>query len=91
MVVKSQLTEILVPFYLGEKADIHERKIQQMWNWDFETLECAHDYIQWLFPLADESAFNSDAPIVDEAVIQVEHRRIGGETFRYWTAAIHSD
>lgn len=41
-----------------------------MWTWDFEKLECAHDYIQWLFPLPERSAFNCDAPIVDEEVIQ---------------------
>ncbi|MEH2446828.1 MAG: opioid growth factor receptor-related protein [Nostoc sp.] len=44
--------------------------MQEMWTWDFEKLECAHDYIQWLFPLPERSAFNCDAPIVDEEVIQ---------------------
>jgi len=61
---------MIVPFYLGEKSDIEGRNIQQMWEWDFEGLECAHDYIQWLFPIREKSHFNPDAPIVDEVVIQ---------------------
>lgn len=68
---------MIVPFYLGEKADIEGRKIQQIWAWDFEELECAHDYIQWLFPINEKSHFNPDAPIVDEEVIQAfraDHR-----------------
>ena len=67
---QKQLTAILVPFYLGEQQDSEGRTIQEMWTWDFEKLECAHDYIQWLFPLPERSAFNRDAPIVDEEVIQ---------------------
>ena len=64
------LTAMLVPFYLGEHTDLEGRKIQEMWAWDFEALECAHDYIQWLFPIAEKSTFNPHAPVVDEAVIE---------------------
>lgn len=64
------LTAMIVPFYLGKKSDLEGRKIQQMWAWDFEELECAHDYIQWLFPIAEKSHFNPYAPVVDEKVIQ---------------------
>lgn len=67
---EKQLTAMLVPFYLGEQKDSQGRMIQEMWTWNFEELECAHDYIQWLFPLPELSAFNPDAPIVDEEVIQ---------------------
>ncbi|MHC0062323.1 opioid growth factor receptor-related protein [Nostoc sp. UIC 10890] len=67
---EKQLTSMLVPFYLGEQQDSEGRTIQDIWTWNFEELECAHDYIQWLFPLAEQSAFNPDAPIVDESVIQ---------------------
>ena len=47
--------------------------IQKIWAWDYEELEIVHDYIQWLFPLAERSAFNPNAPIVDEEVIQAFH------------------
>ncbi|WP_375497776.1 opioid growth factor receptor-related protein [uncultured Nostoc sp.] len=67
---QKQLSAMLVPFYLGEQRDSKGRTIQEMWTWDFEELECVHDYIQWLFPLPERSAFNRDAPIVDEKVIQ---------------------
>lgn len=67
---EKQLTAMLVPFYLGDKADSEGRKIQEMWAWDFEELECAHDYIQWLFPISEKSTFNLDAPVVDKEVIQ---------------------
>ncbi|MBD1918541.1 MULTISPECIES: opioid growth factor receptor-related protein [Cyanophyceae] len=67
---EKQLTEKIVPFYLGEQQDSQGRMIQEMWAWNFEELECTHDFIQWLFPLPERSAFNSDAPIVNDQVIQ---------------------
>jgi hypothetical protein len=67
---KRQFTQRIVPFYLGEQQDAQGRMIQEIWAWDFEELECAHDYIQWLFPLLEKSAFNPNAPIVDDEVIQ---------------------
>lgn len=67
---EKQLTQKIVPFYLGEQRDSQGRMIHEIWIWDFEELECAHDYIQWLFPLPERSAFNSDAPIADDKVIQ---------------------
>ena len=44
--------------------------IQEIWDWNLERLECNHDYIQWLFPLAEQSAFNIDAPILNEKTIK---------------------
>lgn len=67
---EKHLTAMLVPFYLNEKQDPEGRMIQDMWAWDFEDLECSHDYVQWLFPLSEKSTFNSDAPVVDQEVIQ---------------------
>ncbi len=63
-------TALLIPFYLGEQRDIEGRTIQEIWAWDFEELECVHDYIQWLFPLPEQSSFNPDAPIVTAEIIQ---------------------
>lgn len=67
---EKQLTKRIVPFYLGTQRDSQDRTIQEIWAWDFEELEYTHDYIQWLFPLPERSAFNPDAPIVDDEVIQ---------------------
>ncbi|WP_232432181.1 opioid growth factor receptor-related protein [Chamaesiphon minutus] len=66
---EKQLAEMLVPFYLGERADVRGRRIEEIWEWDFEELECTHDYIQWLFPLAERSRFNDRAPVVDAKII----------------------
>lgn len=74
MVSEQTLTAMIVPFYLGEKPDLEGRTIQQIWTWDFEELECVHDYIQWLFSISDKSYFNSHAPIVDEQVIETFRR-----------------
>jgi hypothetical protein len=65
-----QLTAKIVPFYLQEIAYPAGQSIQEIWEWDLEKLEGVHDYIQWLFPLTERSAFNSGAPIVDEEIIQ---------------------
>lgn len=67
---QARLTAKLVPFYLGEQPDSEGRTIADIWDWDFETLEEVHDYIQWLFPLPESSAFNPDAPLVTAEVIQ---------------------
>ncbi|MBD2412903.1 hypothetical protein FACHB389_06235 [Nostoc calcicola FACHB-389] len=64
---------MIVPFYLGEQPDSEGRTIGEIWTWDFEELEYVHNYIQWLFPLPERSAFNPHAPIVDEEVIQLFH------------------
>jgi Opioid growth factor receptor (OGFr) conserved region len=67
---KRQATDLLIPFYLGEQSDLRGRKIQEIWAWDFEDLECTHDYIQWLFPLNEQSRFNTDAPIINDEIVR---------------------
>jgi hypothetical protein len=64
-----QLTAMLVPFYLGECADSAGRSIEDIWAWDFEDLECTHDYIQWLFPIDEQSRFNINAPVIDAEIV----------------------
>ncbi|MEL6930553.1 MAG: opioid growth factor receptor-related protein [Cyanobacteria bacterium J06600_6] len=70
MVSEQTLTAKIVPFYSGEQPDLAGRTIQQIWDWDFEELECVHHYIQWLFPISEKSHFNSSAPTVDEQVVK---------------------
>jgi hypothetical protein len=40
--------------------------LEQIWWWSDDELEHCHDFIQWMFPLDEPSAFNSDAPLVTE-------------------------
>jgi hypothetical protein len=58
----------LVAFYRGE-ADTEGRRLEEIWSWNDEELEITHDYIQWLFPLAESSQFNADAPLLTDADI----------------------
>ena len=54
----------LVAFYLGHEPDLSGRLIDDVLSWDDEKLEVVHDYIQWLFPLQEKSAFNDSAPLL---------------------------
>jgi Opioid growth factor receptor (OGFr) conserved region len=54
----------LIAFYSGDGTDNRGRTLAEIWAWDDEQLEYVHDYIQWLFPLAEASMFNFSAPIL---------------------------
>jgi hypothetical protein len=60
----------LLRFYRLEGADARGRTLADIWSWDAARLEGVHDYIQWLFPLPEPSAFNPQAPILTEAAIE---------------------
>ncbi|CAD6442233.1 a5120602-3a92-494b-8a01-d384c48cc083 [Sclerotinia trifoliorum] len=57
----------LVSFYRSKTPDTTGRYISQILKWDCRKLEDTHDYIQWLFPLPEESMVSS-APLVDADV-----------------------
>lgn len=56
-------------FYRGLTPDSEGRFLHEILAWDDELLEAVHDYIQWLFPLPERSAFNRDAPVLSAADI----------------------
>ncbi len=62
--------EKLLQFYSGEGTDDRGRGIADIWCFSHGELEGVHDYIQWLFPLAERSAFNPGAPLLDAETIQ---------------------
>ena len=66
--------ELLLRFYRGEGTDDVGRRIGEIWSYSRDELEVVHDYIQWLFPLEERSAFNPGAPLLDAATI-AEFRR----------------
>jgi hypothetical protein len=69
------MSESIIAFYLGEGvAGQSGRTVDEIWQWDWERLENVHDYIQWLFPLKERSAFNSDAPLLNDLIIEEFHR-----------------
>lgn len=67
--MKPRAVDELLRFYRLEGGDARGRTLAEIWSWDAPRLEGVHDYIQWLFPLPEPSAFNPDAPILtDEAI-----------------------
>jgi hypothetical protein len=61
----------LLDFYRGTQPDVKGRRIADIWGWDHTKLESVHDYIQWLFPSAKPSAYNPNAPLLDDETIAV--------------------
>lgn len=62
--------DALLRFYRLEGRDARGRSLSDIWAWDADRLEATHDYIQWLFPLPEPSAFNPQAPILTEATVE---------------------
>jgi hypothetical protein len=61
--------DALLRFYRLDGRDARGRTLGEIWAWDDVRLEATHDYIQWLFPLAEPSAFNPHAPILTDDTI----------------------
>jgi opioid growth factor receptor-like protein len=60
----------IIGFYSGTEPDNRGRYLHEIQQWPDEQLETVHDYIQWLFPLPERSAFNVAAPILNRESIQ---------------------
>ncbi len=59
----------LLRFYRGEGPDAEGRFLRDIRAWDARRLEVVHDYIQWLFPLRAPSAFNPNAPLLNDEIV----------------------
>lgn len=70
MTLNSADQNLILLFYSELSVDDRGRKINEIWQWNYAKLEYTHDYIQWLFPLIDQSRFNRDAPTLTSEVIQ---------------------
>src|SRR5262249_8053295 len=67
---RHRVNQELISFYRGDGQDCAGRTIDEILSWDHAKLESVHDYIQWLFPSATPSQFNSQAPLLDEATVE---------------------
>jgi len=65
----------IVPFYSGQASDNRGRSLKDIQRWPDDRLEAVHDYIQWMFPLREPSAFNPEAPLLDDETIQAFRSR----------------
>jgi len=57
-------TSAIIKFYQGEGTDSEGRTLVEVLSFDNGELETNHNYVQWLFPLNHQSAFNPTAPIL---------------------------
>jgi len=64
----------LIDFHLALEPDDSGRYITQVTAFSFQELEFTHDYIQWLFPLPEHSAYAPNAPVLDDETL-VEFRK----------------
>jgi hypothetical protein len=56
----------LLNFYRGEGTNTEGRRLVDITAWDDDRWEEVHDFIQSLFPLAESSRFNPDAPLITD-------------------------
>ena len=66
----------IIEFYSGRKPDHRGRYLSEIQLWTDDQLEVVHDYIQWLFPLAERSGFNVAAPVLNREVIEAFRTRL---------------
>merc|ERR1712083_695464 len=57
-------TELLLRFFYGSGTDTRGRRLSEIREFDFESMELVHDYVQWMFPTDEESKFNMWAPML---------------------------
>ena len=67
--VAANRADILV-FYGGSAPDHRGRYLREILKNSDDWLESTHDYIQWLFPLSEVSAFNPHAPVLEQETIR---------------------
>jgi len=60
----------LVRYYRRNGTDQKGRSLRDIRALSLQQLEETHDFIQWLFPLPEQSSANPDAPLLSEADIQ---------------------
>jgi hypothetical protein len=63
------MNEALAKFYVGDGKDSEGRAHSDILAMSDKELEGCHNFIQWLFPTITPSAYNTDAPILDESTI----------------------
>jgi hypothetical protein len=56
----------IISFYIGSGTDQSKRTIDTVWKFTDSELEKHHNYIQWLFPLREKSAYNGKAPTLTD-------------------------
>jgi hypothetical protein len=55
----------ILGFLSGEQPDDQGRFLREIQQWPDQRVEFVHDFIQWMFPLAERSPVNPEAPVLD--------------------------
>jgi len=58
----------ILRYYEGQAPDDRGRYLSEIQEWPDDRLEAVHDFIQWMFPLAERSGANPEAPILDDDI-----------------------
>jgi hypothetical protein len=56
--------KLVLDFFLGVGYDSSNRSINDVLAFDEHNIESHHDFIQWIFPTKERSAYNQGAPII---------------------------
>jgi hypothetical protein len=65
----------VVRFYSGQGTDERGRSLADIQGLDDTRMEYFHDFIQWMFPLRQPSAFNAGAPVLTDDDVREFHER----------------
>lgn len=64
----------LLSFLQDVGPDHQGRYLSDIWKFSDQQIEGTHDFIQWVFPLAEPSGAFPDAPVLEPAEIDLIHK-----------------
>ncbi len=65
MIQKNAKDVDLLRFFRNEEADCEGRMFEDILKYSPDEIEYKHNFIQWIFPTKEKSAYNQNAPIID--------------------------
>lgn len=66
---KQSPNDLFISFMSGEGKDCKGRSLEEILAFSDDEKEAHHDYVQWIFPTKQPSAFNKNAPILNDDLI----------------------
>lgn len=72
-----RLTEVtmkILSFLQDVGPDHQGRYLSDIWKFSDQQIETTHDFIQWVFPLAEPSSAVPDAPVLEPGEIELIHK-----------------
>ena len=56
---------MILDFLIGSKPDVYNRYLIDIWSMSDEEIENVHNFIQWVFPLNEESRAVLNSPVLN--------------------------